>query len=82
MQYTVEVPVMLSVKKASKLFEGAPGTKTIYDAIAVGELKCYRPNGRDFLIKASDFVEWIEKHPYRTRIDPKELRAAAKNGIA
>jgi len=80
-QFTVEVPIMLSVKEASKIYEKGPGTKTIYDAIASGELKCYRPNGRDFLIKAVDFTAWIETKRFKPQYSKEEMRQM-KNGIA
>ncbi len=33
---------------------------TVYKAIKEGELKVYRPNKRDFLLKTEEIEEWIE----------------------
>lgn len=51
----------LKVKEAVKLF--SIGRDCIYNAIRKGELKAYRPNGRDYLLKVSDIELWIESKP-------------------
>jgi len=39
------------------------GRDTIYNAIHRGELRAYKPNRRDFLIKISELEEWIQSKP-------------------
>lgn len=50
----------LKVKEAASVYD--VGRNCIYNAIHRGELRAYKPNGRDFLIKASELEKWIEKH--------------------
>lgn len=47
----------LKIKEASSVY--SIGMHTLYNAISRGELKAYRPNGRDFLIKVSELESWI-----------------------
>jgi len=51
----------LKVKEATKLY--SIGRDTLYNAIKKGELKAYKPNGRDFLLKVIEIEQWIESKP-------------------
>lgn len=51
----------LKIKEASQFY--GIGKNVIYDAIHKKELKAYKPNGRDFLVKASEVEQWIESKP-------------------
>jgi excisionase family DNA binding protein len=51
----------LKVKEAAALFNVGRGL--LYEAIQNKELKAYKPNGRDFLIKAEELEKWIESRP-------------------
>lgn len=51
----------IKVKKAAEIY--GIGKNLLYEAIRTKELKAYKPNGRDFLIKASELEDWIESHP-------------------
>lgn len=51
----------LKVKEVIK--EYGIGRDTIYRAIRTKELKAYRPNCRDFLIKVSELENWIQSKP-------------------
>lgn len=48
----------LKVKEAVVLY--SIGRDTLYRAIKTGKLKAYKPNGRDYLIKATELEAWIE----------------------
>jgi len=48
----------MKVKEASKYF--SIGRYSLYKAIHSGELKAYKPNGRDFWLKVSEIEEWIK----------------------
>lgn len=48
----------MKVKEASKYF--SIGRYSLYKAIHSGELRAYKPNGRDFLLKVSEIEEWIK----------------------
>ena len=48
----------LKVKEAAE--EYRLGKTLIYKAIESKELKAYKPNGRDFLLKATEVEKWIE----------------------
>lgn len=50
----------IKVREAVQLF--GIGKNNFYNAIHSGELKAYKPNGRDFLLKVSEVEKWIEKH--------------------
>jgi len=39
------------------------GRDTIYKAIRKRELKAYKPNCRDYLIKVYELEEWIQSKP-------------------
>lgn len=51
----------LKVKEANKVY--SIGIHTIYNAIHKGELKAYRPNCRDYLIKVTELEAWIQSKP-------------------
>ncbi len=51
----------LKVKEAAS--EYGVGKKLLYKAIQDKNLKAYKPNGRDLLIKAEELARWIESHP-------------------
>lgn len=51
----------LKVKEAA--VEYGIGRALLYSAIQSKELKAYKPNGRDFLIKAEELKKWIESKP-------------------
>lgn len=51
----------LKVKEVMKTYN--IGRDTIYNAIHCGELRAYKPNRRDFLIKISELEEWIQSKP-------------------
>lgn len=48
----------IKIKEAVELY--GIGKNIFYNAIHSGELKAYRPNGRDFLLKVSEIERWIE----------------------
>lgn len=48
----------MKVKEVSKYF--SIGRYSLYKAIHSGELRAYKPNGRDFLLKVSEIEEWIK----------------------
>lgn len=48
----------LKVKEAVKFY--GIGQNIFYDAIHNGELKAYKPNNRDFLLKVTEIESWIE----------------------
>lgn len=48
----------LKVKEAVETYE--IGKNVFYRAIHSGDLKAYKPNGRDFLLKVSEIEQWIE----------------------
>ena len=48
----------LKIKEAAELF--GIGKASLYNAIHNHELKAYKPNGRDFLLKVSEVELWIE----------------------
>jgi excisionase family DNA binding protein len=48
----------VKVKEAAKLY--GIGRDTFYKAIHSGELKAYKPNCRDFILKVTEIEEWIE----------------------
>lgn len=47
----------LKLKEASEYY--GIGLSTLYNAIHSGELKAYKPNKRDFILKASEIEAWI-----------------------
>lgn len=51
----------LKVREVIELY--GIGKDTIYKAIHKRELKAYRPNCRDYLIKVSELEEWIQSKP-------------------
>lgn len=51
----------LKVKEAVAYY--GIGKDNFYNAIHKGELKAYKPNGRDFLLKVTDIEAWIESKP-------------------
>lgn len=48
----------LKIKDAVKSF--GIGKDVFYKAIHAGELRAYKPNGRDFLLKTIEIEQWIE----------------------
>lgn len=48
----------MKIREAAKFF--SIGRGTLYKAIHNGELKAYKPNRRDFLLKISEVEKWIE----------------------
>lgn len=48
----------MKIREAAKFF--SIGKWTLYRAIHSGELRAYKPNGRDFLLKVSEIEEWIK----------------------
>lgn len=48
----------MKIREAAKFF--SIGKWTLYRAIRSGELRAYKPNGRDFLLKVSEVEKWIE----------------------
>lgn len=46
----------MKIREAAKSI----GKWTLYRAIHSGELRAYKPNGRDFLLKVSEIEEWIK----------------------
>lgn len=53
------VKTFLKVREAVELY--GVGRDRIYSAIHNGELRAYKPNGRDYLLKTSEIEAWIEK---------------------
>lgn len=51
----------LKVKEAAKQY--SVGRDTLYNAIKRGELKAYKPNCRDYLIKVTELEAWIQSKP-------------------
>jgi excisionase family DNA binding protein len=51
----------LKVKEAAKQY--SVGRDTLYNAIKRGELKAYKPNCRDYLIKVTELETWIQSKP-------------------
>ena len=51
----------MKIKEASEFF--SIGRDVLYNAIHNGELRAYKPNGRDFLLKVSEIEEWIQSKP-------------------
>lgn len=51
----------LKIKEASKTY--SIGRHALYEAIRSGALKAYKPNGRDYLLKATEIEKWIESKP-------------------
>lgn len=39
------------------------GKDNFYNAIHSGDLRAYKPNGRDFLLKVTEIEQWIESKP-------------------
>jgi excisionase family DNA binding protein len=52
----------LKVREAAEIF--GIGRNLLYEAIKKRELKAYRPNCRDFLLKAAEIEQWIETKVY------------------
>jgi excisionase family DNA binding protein len=48
----------IKVKEAVSLY--GIGENIFYKAIKKGELKAYKPNCRDFLLKVTEIEQWIE----------------------
>ena len=53
------IKTFLKVREAVELY--GVGRNCIYNAIHRGELRAYKPNGRDYLHKTSEIEAWIEK---------------------
>lgn len=51
----------IKVREAAKFY--GVGINLLYRAIQKRELKAYKPNGRDYLLKASEVESWIESKP-------------------
>ena len=51
----------LKIKEAVQFY--GIGREVFYKAIHSGELKAYKPNGRDFLLKVLEVEKWIESKP-------------------
>jgi excisionase family DNA binding protein len=56
------VQTFIKVREASKRF--CIGINLLYKAIHEKELKAYKPNGRDFLLKTSEIEAWIESKEF------------------
>lgn len=52
----------IKVREAAEIF--GIGRNLLYEAIKKKELRAYRPNCRDFLLKASEIEAWIESKVY------------------
>jgi len=52
----------LTIKEA--VHQYSIGKNTFYDAIHNGELKAYKPNKRDYLLKVTEIEAWIESKIY------------------
>lgn len=52
------VKPFMKVKEAASVYN--VGTTRLYAAIHSKELRAYKPNCRDFLLKASEIEAWIE----------------------
>ena len=48
----------MKIKEAEEYF--SIGRFSLYNAIHLGELRAYKPNSRDFLLKVSEVEKWIE----------------------
>lgn len=48
----------MKIKEAAKFF--SIGRDVLYRAIRKGELRAYKPNGRDYLVKVCEVEKWIE----------------------
>jgi len=48
----------MRVKEASEHF--SLGRDALYGAIKRREVKAYKPNGRDYLLKVADVERWVE----------------------
>lgn len=48
----------LKVKEAAKVYK--IGRNLLYSAIKNKEIKAFKPNCRDFLLKSTDIEKWIE----------------------
>lgn len=48
----------MKIKEACEFFSLGKGV--FYDAIRSGELKAYKPNKRDYLLKSTEIEAWIE----------------------
>lgn len=59
---TVTIPRILSIKEAMKIF--GMGRPTIDAGIQSGELPAYRPNMKQYLLDATEVLEWIKKRKY------------------
>jgi excisionase family DNA binding protein len=55
------VKSFIKVKEAAALY--GIGRTLLYTAIQNKELKAYKPNGRDFLLKVVELEKWIESKP-------------------
>jgi excisionase family DNA binding protein len=51
----------LKIKEVAELY--GIGRTLLYEAIHKGELKAYKPNGRDFILKVEELEKWIESKP-------------------
>ena len=51
----------LKIKEAVQFY--GIGKDVFYRAISKGELKAYKPNGRDYLLKVAEIEKWIESKP-------------------
>lgn len=52
----------VKVKEAALIY--GIGKDTFYKAIHSKELKSYKPNGRDYLLKTSEIEQWIESKKF------------------
>lgn len=48
----------MKIKEAAQYF--SVSKDVLYRAIKKGELRAYKPNGRDYLLKVSEVEKWIE----------------------
>jgi excisionase family DNA binding protein len=55
----------MKVREASVYF--SIGKNIFYEAIHSGEIRAYKPNGRDFLLKVSEIEAWIECKQFTIR---------------
>lgn len=52
----------IKIKEAVEYY--SVGKDVFYNAIHAGELKAYKPNCRDFLLKVTEIEQWIETKIY------------------
>ena len=54
----VYIKSFMKIKETEEYF--SVGRYSLYNAIHLGELRAYKPNGRDFLLKVVEVEKWIE----------------------